>query len=422
MPDRYLIVGNGAAGATAAGSIRKADPEGTVTILSDEPGPTYSRPLISYLLAGKVRLEKMPYRDEGFYTGNDINLIEDRVEGIDPAAGKVALRQGGDMGYDRLLWAAGARAKEPDFAGAKLKGVFNFRTLADAEGILSLLAGSENAVVLGGGLVSVMAATALTLRGVKVTMVITSPRLFSQLLDETSAGMAAAALEEGGIRIIFGSDVTQASATKGDKSRVGRVTLKDGSELPADIVVAGKGVVPNAEPLVAAGAESGRGVAVDSHLATSLESVWAAGDVAESWDIPSHSRRLSAIWPNAIEQGRLAGRNMAGVDTPYLGSAAMNSFKAFELPFISAGLIKGLGEDHEVMELSVPEEKVYKKLVFEGDRLVGAIMVGDIDRAGIYTGLIKDETDASSFRDEFLKEGFGYISLPRALRKEKMSI
>ncbi|MEK7817741.1 MAG: FAD-dependent oxidoreductase, partial [Actinomycetota bacterium] len=348
--------------------------------------------------------------------------VVDRVEGIEPAAGRVALKQGGEVDYDRLLWATGARAKDLDFKGAELKGVFTFRTLADAEGILTLLNGSENAVVLGGGLVSVMAATALALRGIKVTMVITSRQLFSQLLDETSARMAEATLKEGGIDIIFGNDIKQASAAKGNKARVGQVVLNDGSEMAADIVVAGKGVVPNAEPLAAAGAEAGRGVAVDDHLATSLESVWAAGDVAESWDIPTHTRRLSAIWPNAVEQGRLAGKNMAGLDAPYQGSAAMNSFKAFELPFISAGLIKGLGEGHEVMELSLPEEKVYKKLVFDGDRLVGAIMVGDIDRAGIYTGLIKDETDVSSFREEFLRDGFGYISLPRALRKEKMSI
>ena len=422
MPDRYLIIGNGAAGSTAAGAIRKADPGGNITIVSDEPGTTYSRPLISYLLAGKVGPEKMLYRDEGFYSGYDINRVVDRVEGIEPAAGRVALKQGGEVDYDRLLWATGARAKDLDFKGAELKGVFTFRTLADAEGILTLLNGSENAVVLGGGLVSVMAATALALRGIKVTMVITSRQLFSQLLDETSARMAEAALKEGGIDIIFGNDVKQVSAAKGNKARVGRVVFNDGSELAADIVVAGKGVVPNAEPLAAAGADSGRGVAVDDHLVTSLESVWAAGDVAESWDIPTHSRRLSAIWPNAVEQGRLAGKNMAGVDAPYRGSAAMNSFKAFELPFISAGLIKGLGEGHEVMELSLLEDRVYKKLVFDGDRLVGAIMVGDIDRAGIYTGLIKDETDVSSFREEFLRDGFGYISLPRALRKEKMSI
>ncbi|HZK18310.1 MAG TPA: FAD-dependent oxidoreductase [Clostridia bacterium] len=389
-----MIIGNSAAGVFAAEAIAKNDPTGEIVMISKEKHMPYSRCLTTYLIAGDIGRDKMFLRPGGHFDQMPAQIINDsEVTAIKPEKKTVVLNNNEELSYDRLLVASGASPARPDVPGAEADGVFTLRTLDDADRIMKLALPGKQAVILGGGLVSLKTAYALIKRGLKVRVLVTSPQILSQMLDATAAGLLQKRLEEHGVE--FGLNRAVDELVTGDGGQVEAAVLDGGEKMSCNLVVVGKGVRPNVGFLDETGIEINWGVLVNDYLQTSVENIYAAGDVAETTDLLLGSKRVNATWPNATEQGRVAGINMAGGNRKYIGSLAMNSVEFFGLPAISVGLTRVDEADYEVHETYKPERDFYKKLVFRDNHLVGFTVVGNISAVGILTGLIKYKIDVT---------------------------
>jgi len=271
--------------------------------------------------------------------------------------------------------------------------------------------------VVGGGLIGLKTTEALMARSIRVTVVELADRILSISFDRTASRLAETILRREGAEIRTGTSVEE---IVGKDGRVDHAVLRDGDRVTCDLVVFAIGVRPNIGLIPqGAGIKVNRGIVVDRQMRTSAPHVYAAGDCSEAYDMLLGINRPIAIWPNAYAQGYVAGYNMAGAEKEYAGGFPMNSVEVCGVPTISVGLTDPQEdkESYEVMDYCDRETPVYKKLVLRGNRLVGAICVGNIDRAGIYTGLIRDRADISPFKDHLLFGHFGLISLPRDYRK-----
>ncbi|PIW21582.1 MAG: NAD(P)/FAD-dependent oxidoreductase, partial [Candidatus Aquicultor secundus] len=272
--------------------------------------------------------------------------------------------------------------------------------------------------VIGAGLIGLKAAESLHHRGVKVTVVELANRVMAAVLDTDAGAIVQGALEKAGVNIITEDTVEE---ILGDNmGLVNGVKLKSGEALDCDAVIVAIGVIPNAGFAKESGVEVNRGIIVDDHMRTNLPDIYAAGDVTEGPDYLNGGKRVMPIWPNAYIQGKIAGFNMAGVDREFKGGLAVNSIELFGVPVVTAGLSNTESDDLEV--LSSVEGDTYRKIVLRGSMVVGAVMVGNIDRAGLITGLIRDRIDVSNMRDRLLANDFGYIDFPVELRKERLGV
>ncbi len=417
MKNKYLIIGNSAAAIGAIEAIRQKDKQGKIILVSDEPYPAYSRPLISYLLAGKVDEEKMFYRAQSFYGENEVEaLLGEQVISVFPSEKKVKLRNGKRISYTQLLIATGGKSIVPEVKGGNLKGIFTFTTWDDAKKIKAFIDKNKvkKTTVIGGGLIGLKAAEALIELGMKVTIVELADRVLSATFDREASAIIEAALKEVDCRLIARNTVED---IRGKKGKVNSILLRDKKGLPADLIIFAIGVTPNMAVVKDSGIKINRGILVNSRMRTNLPRIYAAGDVAEAYDFLLHAHRPIPIWPNAYKQGSIAGYNMSGADREYRGSFAMNSVELCGVPTISVGITDPKQDGYEIIRESNPARKQYKKIVLKDNRIVGAIFINDIDRAGIITGLIKDEVEVSSFKDHLMREDFGLISLPKEYRK-----
>lgn len=246
---RYGIIGNSAAGLFAAEAIRKQDAGGSIEIFSDEAYPAYARCLTSYYLTGQMAAEHMYLRAADFYNRTGIKLhCNCKVVKVDAAERQIYTAGGQQYGFQQLLIASGASPLVPDLPGITAQGVFCLRTLEDAKGILACSAPGRNAVVIGGGFVSLKAAYALRKAGLNVTCLISSAYVMSQMLDREAAALVAGVLGSHGLQFCYGTDavgIITKPPGDGDRETVCGIALKNGAELPADVVIIGKGVKPN---------------------------------------------------------------------------------------------------------------------------------------------------------------------------------
>lgn len=411
-PVRYVIVGNSAAGLAAASSLRAAAPEAEIILIDGEEGPAYSRVLTSYAISGQVPLERLFLVDGSFYRERGIEArFGQRVAGLRAGENALELESGERVGFDRLLVATGASPQRLEVPGAGRPGVFTLRTRADAQAIRQAAQGAKQAVVVGGGLVAFKAAEALHTLGLAVTMVVSSSRVLSQMLDPVTAGLVLAHLARFGLTVLLGESVAEVRGN----GRTLHVVTDQGRELPCDLVVVGKGVRPNVGWLAGSGVAVNRGVVVDEFLRTSRPRVYAAGDVAETWDLARDERRVNALWGNAVEQGRIAGLNLAapsGASLAYPGSLSENSLHWGDLSVITVGHVNPPAEDpsYRIHERRAGD-RFYRRLVFRDGRLVGAVLFGDVRGAGILRSLIQAGAGQGKWEDrveELLSPGLGY--------------
>lgn len=407
---RYVIIGNGAAGVTGAETIRRLDPEGAIAIISDEELPFYSRLLLAEFIAGAASEEELLLRTEASYAALGVELLlRSTVVRLEPEEKRILLADGQALSYDRLLIATGASPMLPKVEGLEGPGVFSLRTIKDAKEIVAASQNIEYAVVIGGGLVGLHAAFGLQARRLAVAVVEMLPHLLPQQLDRRAGEILGEAIEAKGVQVILGQAVEK--ILRRDRTVEG-VVLTDDQRVECGLLVVAAGVRPNIALAQEAGLQVGEGILVDSHLQTSLPDVYAAGDVAETIDPLVGQRTLSAVWPSAVEQGRVAGHNMAGDPVEYEGAfGLLNSVEFAGTPIISVGLIRPEGNAYEI---SVSEGKdSYRKLIFREDRLVGVILLGEIERAGIYTALIRQQIDVSKIREELSAGTINYGHLLR---------
>lgn len=416
----YVIIGNGVASIAAVEAIRNQDEDGKITIISDEPHLAYSRPLISYLLAGKVSEESMPYRDRDFYEKNKVEtLLGKKAIALNPKKKLVTLADKRKISFDKLLIATGGTSIFPDVRGKDLEGVFTFTKWGDVKRIREYIDKNKvkKVVLVGGGLIGLKTVEGLMELKMKVSIVELADRILGATFDKKASDLIESRLKKMGCKVITKNTVAK---VRGRKKAAG-VILKDGVKLDCGMVIFAIGVAPNVEIAKGTRIKINRGILVDSHMQTNIPDIYAAGDVVEGPDLVAGGTRPIAIWPNAFKQGTIAGSNLAGVPKEYVGSFTMNSVELCDLPTISVGLTDPKEDGYEVLDYCDEENFVYKKVVLKGDTIVGAIFIKDIDRAGIYTGLITDKVDVSSFKEHLLKEDFGLLSLPEQYRKHLVS-
>ncbi|MBI3814462.1 MAG: NAD(P)/FAD-dependent oxidoreductase [Nitrospinae bacterium] len=426
---KYLIIGNSAAAIGAAEAIRKNDKGNPVIIISDEPHRVYSRPLISYLLAGLVTEDRMYYRDENFYKDNNIETIFDkRVTGVDVKKRQALLEDKKRIDYDRLLIATGGTPFVPPIKGKERKNVYTFTKWKDAENIIKLTTtppftkegrgGIKKAVVIGAGMIGIKAVEGLHAVGVDVTVVELASEVLSRALDKDASRIVQRRMEDAGIEVITSNEVIEITG-RGDLAS--GVVLRDKKKIKCDLVIIAIGVIPNTGFLKESGIKINRGIVVDEKMETNIKGVYAAGDVAEALNIITGEKMPIPIWPLAQRQGAIAGDNMSGGDSVYKGGFPMNSIEFPGVPTISMGITDPRGEGYESFIKNDSANGNYKRIILKDNKIVGAILVGDdIDRAGILTGLIKEQTPVTAFKDKLLDRNFGFVHLPKDLRKEKL--
>lgn len=412
----YLIIGNSAGGVGAAEAIRETDKKNSITIVSDEPYPTYSRPLISEYLACERTVEEMLFRPADFYSQNKIDLmLGQTVKSLDLPRRLVELNSGEKIIWKKLLLATGGIPIVPKMKGINKKGVFKFLKLDDAKAIDKYLKDYSRAVVIGGGLIGISVSEALTKRGVTITIVEMKDRVLNTILDERASSIAEEMLTEAGIRVIVNNTVSEVI---GDTAVEG-VILDSGETIPCDLVVIAIGVLPRTELVQGTEIKVNRGIVVDRYMATSFPDVYSCGDVTEAYDFVFSTNRLTPIWPNAYIGGRVAGSNMAGAKKEYLGGTAMNSMNYFGLDITTAGIVNPLdGSNYEVM--TVDKDGIYQKVMLNNGLIAGMVFVKDIEKSGMIFGLIRDKVDVSDFKEHLLSDDFGLAYLPQELWRERL--
>ncbi|MFO8008115.1 MAG: FAD-dependent oxidoreductase [Candidatus Brocadiia bacterium] len=418
----YMIIGNSVAAVAAVAGIRVHDRSRPITMLAREPRHTYSRPLISYLLAGRVDENQMFYRGPTFYEDNCAEArLGVEIVHVDPLGRTVETAGGQELGFERLLIATGGSpVVPPALDGAQADGVFTFTTWDDAEAVRYYIQnqGVERAVVVGAGLIGIKALEALVAMGLDVTVVELADQVLSTALDRTAGELTRQQMERAGVDVRTGTTISRIETIRG---AVSGAVLRDGQRVKCGMVILAIGVRPNTALVADTAIELDRGILADHTMQTSVEGIYAAGDVAQAPDLLAAGRSCIPIFPDAYRQGVVAGRNMAGGDATYDGGVAMNSVDVFGLPTISVGVtVPGDGDCETLCELD-REAGTYRKVVLRGNRVVGAVFVGSIDRAGIITGLIRGRVDVNSVKDLLLTDQFGLLSLPQEYRKHVVS-
>ena len=392
----YVVVGNGIAGTTAAENIRKQDMEGSITIVTEEDVPFYYRIRLNEYLSGDMTEEELIGKGEEWYRGHNITLkLNTRVSGAVPGEKILFTTDNERIGYDRLLLATGSHSFIPPIKGSDKKGVFALRSVRDARDISSWAVEVEDIVLIGGGLLGLEAGNALRRLGKKVTVVEFFPRLLPRQLDVDGAGRLQKIMEGMGFSFRLGA---KTEAIAGADGVVG-VQLEGGETLPARMVIISAGVRPNMELAKDLGLEHDKGIKVNERLLTSSPHIYAAGDVAEYHGMPY------GIWPAAMEQGKIAGTNMAGGDRVYQGTTMANTLKVVGVDLASAGNIDA---DNSLESKVVTDDTVYKKVVLEKDRIVGCIMLGNTKGFSRITKAMEEKLDVSGVKDDILSDHFEF--------------
>jgi nitrite reductase (NADH) large subunit len=376
---RIVILGAGPAGVTAAETIRAADATASVTLLSAEPYPPYSPPAMAdYFATGRERPLFWKGTDVAGTLGVDYRSAT-RATGLDLAAREVALEDGTTLPYDRLLLATGAGLYAP-IGRSDLAGIGDFKSLSSASAMMARVRDGavRSALVVGNGFIGMEIALLLADLGVRTTIIGRRPWLMPRMLDPESAELAAGAMRERGVELLLGVEATEFIG----ESAVEGVRLADGTVLRGDLCIAATGVRPNVSLLVEAGIETKWGVTVDRFLRTSAPDVYAAGDLVEAPDLLTGEPYVHAIFPNAVEQGRIAGANLLGAGVAYAGAESMNSLKHLGLPLLAVGAAEGQ------RELRWSRGGVLRKAFLSDGRLVGFRLTGDISGAGYLHSLL----------------------------------
>lgn len=404
---KYVIIGNSAAAVGAVEAIRKNDKKGRLVIISNESHHTYSRPLISYLLMGRTDEEKMKYRDNNFYNENGCELMLGKtVTRIDPEQKRVLLDDGGYESYDKLLAATGSSPVVPPIKGLdSVKNKFTFTTLNDARQLELVLKDNSRVLIAGAGLIGLKCAEGISRKNVRTVCVDLSSRVLSSILDDESSEIIRDHLIKNNIELFLGRQIIE--------FKDNTAFLNDDTQIPFDVLVLAVGVRPNISLIKDIGGKTNRGILIDERCRTSVPNIYAAGDCCESMDTSSGETKMMALLPNAYMQGECAGMNMSGVDYVFNKAIPMNAIGLFGKHIITAGTYTG----HVYFEA---DENNYKKLYYSNNRLNGYIMLGNIEKAGIYTTLVREKTPLDTLDFELICKMPGLMAFSKEERAEKL--
>lgn len=395
---KLAMVGNGMAGVRTLEELLKIAPGlYDITVFGAEPHPNYNRILLSPVLAGEQTLDEIVLNPVSWYEDNGITLhLGKKVHEIDRV--KRVVRARNDDGsvteaeYDRLLLATGSNPFILPVPGRDLDGVIAYRDIADTTAMIDAAGKYRHAVVIGGGLLGLEAANGLMLRGMHVTVVHLMPWLMERQLDDVAGGLLRKSLEDRGLRFKLGAQ-TQA-LVGGEAGRVTSVQFKDGSEIPADLVVMAAGIRPNTELAEKTGLHCDRGIVVTDTMQTVTDPrIYAVGECA------AHRGIAYGLVAPLFEQGKVCATHLAqfGIGR-YTGSRTSTKLKVTGIDLFSAGDFMG-SEGCEEIVMTDPSGGVYKKLVIKDDKLVGACLYGDTADGAWYFELLREGRTVAEIRD-----------------------
>ncbi len=373
---RYVIIGNGVAGTTAAEHLRKADPNSEVHLIGAEPYPLYNRVALPPFLKGDVAESKVIMRTSEAHQTKGIQLhLETRIAAIDPT-GRVAVTDDGkEFSFDKLLIATGGRPNPLPVPNASdLRYIYNFQTLDDTKEIIARIEESKHAVVVGGSFIAYELAEGFRARGLDTTWLIRGPRFLRRILDEEGGALVDRIARDHGVNVVYGAEVAE---LHGDAGAVSGVTATTGQYVQADLVGVGLGLTLNVEIAQAAGLGVSYGIRTDEFLRTNHPDVFAAGDVAEFHDRMVDSYHTMGTWNNSVSHGKTAAENMLGAQKPYETVPTYTS-GLFDSKLAVMGTTPEITSEVTSVSSCDMEARTYKRLFFLNSRLVGAVLIGDV--------------------------------------------
>lgn len=395
-----VIIGTGGAGISAIRTIRSVDEKCRITAVSQEDQMPYSPCSLPHLIGGDIEKKNIYRVEKDFFKKNNVRaLLGTKVSKIIPKD-RTVLADGGKIKYDKLLIAAGSVPLRPPIPGIDTKGVFTLGNMADADEILKWVRkGAKKAIVLGAGFIGVECAIALRKLGLRVSVFEMLDWVLPKMLDEDTSQEVQNVLEKEGIEFHLGQQVSE--ITGNGKVNGVRAGNKNSS---CDMVVLGIGVRPNTEFLKGSGIRVNHGVVVDEHMRTSVKDMYAAGDIVEADDKIRGTKRVNAIWPNAIEQGRIAGYNISGQEKEYDGVESLNILDVYGIPVLSMGMTSFELKDFEIERSKT--NRSFKKLLLKDGKIAGVQMVGAIRNSGYLLSLVKRGIEVDDIRDDLLEDRF----------------
>ena len=395
---RHVIVGGGTAGLNAVTTIRQYD-RGQSEIYWVSSEQPYARMVLPYYLKGSIS-------ETHCYTARPSRLMQLGVEPffgrravkLDTQANVLTLDDGTEITYDDILIATGSSAVRAPVPGADREGVHSFWTLEQAKGVIRNLSEGCHVVMVGAGFIAFTILNSIIARGANLTVVEIAPQILPRMIDQQGAAMVERWLVERGVTIRTNAQLSQIADANGQK----RLSFQHGDDLLADCVIMATGIRTNLGWLDGSGVAINQGILVDDHLRSNIPNVYAAGDVAEGRDLVTGQAAVHAIEPTAMEHGRVVGANMAGQPQAYRGSLLMNIVEVLDLEIASFGSWNAEGA--EVFSAVHEDRPAYRKLVWDGDRMTGAMMLGrarDVwatNDVGMLKGLVQSGTPMGDWK------------------------
>jgi NAD(P)H-nitrite reductase large subunit len=399
---KYLIIGGGVAGVTAAETIRANDSSGSIAIVSDESYLLYSRVMLSKpnFFLGKVPFDQIWLKGEKWYKDKNVTFLGGKtVVSIDSQAKKIGLADGASILYEKLLIAVGTTTRRSTVPGAEKKGVHYLRSLDDGKGIMENIKSAKNAVTVGGGFIGFEMADLMQLAGMKTTVVLRDPYFWSPVLDEPSGMIIEKAMKKSGVEIMHSNEIVE--ITGGDS--VESVTFKDGTKLPSQIVIFGIGTVSRLEWVKSAGVAVNRGIVANEFMETSVKDIWTAGDIAEYKDLLLEEDVQMGNWVSAHEQGRIAGLGMVGQRDAFR-FVSFYTTQGFGLTVAFVG-DTAPGADREIIPRGSPESGSYARIILRNGEIEGATLINRTQEMGTIAKLIENNVNVSSKKSELSDVG-----------------
>jgi nitrite reductase (NADH) large subunit len=416
---KYVIIGGSAAAVSAVEAIRSIDKHSTIDLFSDENTALFSRVLLPYYVAEQLSKPLLNFRSADFFDEFEVTPhVGVRVEEISADAKTVKADDGKTYPYDKLLLATGGNAIVPKLPGVDKEGISPLKTMADADRVLNMK--GKKAVVIGAGSIGVESAISLLKRGMKVTLIEQLSQILPTVFDEEGAGMIRKAIEGMGVEVITGERATEFQGN----GHVTAVSTRDVT-VDCDMVLLAVGIRPAVELAKGVGIEIGSmgGIKTDNQMRTSSPDIFAAGDVCQTFDIARNTPYVNAIWPMAFEGGKIAGLNMAGHKAIFQGSVRMNSIGNFVgFPAMSVGVTHPdectyADEECYFEEVKNRTQNSYKKIILKNGCIVGGIFVGQTQKSGIITTLMRKQVDVSEFVPALMSKNLNFMDVLPIMRR-----
>ncbi len=397
--DPHVIIGSSHAALEAAAAIRQTDSETPIVMLAKDDRPPYSPTVLPYVVSGRSDPGTVDLRDPAWFDANAVDFRADNaVTAVVPEHHKLTLASGEALEYGKLLLATGAAPAVPPIPGLDQVPFHTLRSMADAQGLRAGFADAKRAAVLGAGLVGMHAAENLAEAGLAVTIVEMREHVLPAYFDRTAAAMIEAAFTAHGAEMRMGRAVTEVQPLEPGC----RLLLDDGEAIDCDLLLVATGVLPVIDYLDGSGIACDAGVLVDDLMRTNTADIWAAGDVAQARDFFRNGTSVIGILPNAVEQGRIAGMDMAGDDfvKPYPGGVPINTYRFFGQQALSVGLAEAGDDNCEVVMQNADGR--YAKIILRDGCLQGISGINTAFDTGIMWQLILRRIDLEPVKDDFL--------------------